>query len=64
MYKRQSLSSPGLGIVCKSYVEEKGDDAFIEPVGTGAYKLKEWVKGSKISFEAFEDYNGKKARCV
>lgn len=56
-----SLSSPGLGIVCKSYVEEKGDDAFIEPVGTGAYKLKEWVKGSKISFEAFEDYNGKKA---
>ena len=56
-----SLSSPGLGIVCKSYVEEKGDDAFIEPVGTGAYKLKEWVKGSKISFEAFEDYNGEKA---
>lgn len=42
-----SLSSPGLGIVCKSYVEEKGDDAFIEPVGTGAYKLKEWVKEAR-----------------
>lgn len=51
-----SLSSPGMSIVCKSYVEEKGDDAFLEPVGTGAYKLTEWKKGSSIKMEAFEDY--------
>ena len=57
-----SLSTPGTSIVCKSYVEEQGDDAFIHPVGSGAYQLKEWVKGSKICFEAYEDYNGEKAK--
>lgn len=56
-----SLASPGMGVVCKSYVEELGDEAFLKPNGTGAYKLKEWVKGSQIQFEAFDEYGGGEA---
>lgn len=53
-----TLATPGMGIVCKSYCEENGDDAFLQPNGTGAYKLKEWIKGSQIQFEAFDNYGG------
>lgn len=56
-----SLASPGMGILCKSYCEENGDDAFLKPNGSGAYQLKEWVKGSQIQFEAFDNYGGGKA---
>ncbi len=28
----------------------------IQPVGTGPYRITEWVKGDHITFEAFEDY--------
>jgi peptide/nickel transport system substrate-binding protein len=28
----------------------------IKPIGTGAYRMVEWVKGSYTKFEAFEDY--------
>ncbi|MDR2759851.1 MAG: ABC transporter substrate-binding protein [Spirochaetaceae bacterium] len=52
------LASPGMGIVSKTYVQAKGNDAWLNPVGTGAYKLKEWIKGSRISFEAFDTYSG------
>ncbi|MBW1722225.1 MAG: ABC transporter substrate-binding protein [Deltaproteobacteria bacterium] len=31
-------------------------DVNIRPIGTGAYKLKEWVKGSYVRMEANEDY--------
>jgi peptide/nickel transport system substrate-binding protein len=41
----------------KNYVETKGDDAIKrEPMGTGAYKLKEWVAGDHITLEANENY--------
>ena len=56
-----TLASPGMGIMCQSYVEEMGDEAFLKPNGTGAYKLKEWVKGSQIQFEAFDEYGGGEA---
>lgn len=52
------LSGPGMGILCESYCEENGDEAFQKPNGSGAYKLKDWVKGSQIQFEAFENYGG------
>jgi peptide/nickel transport system substrate-binding protein len=55
------LASPGMGIASREYVEANGDEAWLKPSGTGAYKLKEWVEGSRISFEAFEEYSGKKA---
>lgn len=53
-----TLAGPGMGVLCKSYCEENGEDAFMKPNGTGAYKLKDWIKGSQIQFEAFEGYNG------
>ncbi|UCF93693.1 MAG: hypothetical protein JSW39_05910, partial [Desulfobacterales bacterium] len=31
-------------------------DVMVNPIGTGAYKLVEWVKGSYVRMEAFEDY--------
>lgn len=55
-----TLATPGMGILCRSYCEEHGDDAFLQPNGSGAYKLKEWIKGSKIQFEAFDSYGGGK----
>lgn len=46
-------------IVDKDYVEEVGDDTFNrEPVGTGPYKLVEWIKSDHIKMEANEDYWG------
>ncbi len=52
-----SLASPFFAIMSKNYVETKGDDAIKrEPMGTGAYKLKEWVSGDHITLEANEDY--------
>lgn len=47
------------GIVSKKAVLEYGDDYVNHPVGTGQYKLKEWLPGNKIVFEGFKDaYQG------
>lgn len=53
-----TLASPSMGVLCQSYCEENGADAFLNPNGSGAYKLKEWIKGSQIQFEAFDEYGG------
>jgi peptide/nickel transport system substrate-binding protein len=46
-----------LNIMCKAYVEKLGDDAQADkPNGTGAYKLKEWIKGDHLTLVANEDY--------
>jgi len=54
-----SLESWGMGILPKHVLE--GKDITNEyysrnPIGTGPYKLKEWVTGQKIVLEAFEGY--------
>lgn len=47
------------GIVSKKAVLEYGEDYVNHPVGTGQYKLKEWLPGNKIVFEGFdESYHG------
>lgn len=51
------LSRLGSGILPSKYIADKGFDYFLEhPIGTGPYKLKEWVRDEKIVFEPFENY--------
>lgn len=54
-----ALESWGMGIIPKHILD--GKDITNEyyarnPIGTGPYKLKEWVTGQKIVLESFEDY--------
>lgn len=54
-----SLSSPFFSIMSESYVTSKGDDGIKrEPMGTGAYKMTEWVSGDHITLQANEEYFG------
>ena len=39
----------------KAY-EESGGDFLKSPIGTGPYKLKQWVSGDRIELEAFDGY--------
>lgn len=46
-----------LGVQCKSYFEKTGESAYATvPMGTGPYKIKEWVDGEYILFEKNEHY--------
>lgn len=55
------LSRLGSGILPKNYIEENGWDHFLQnPVGTGPYQFKEWVRDDHISFTPYENfYEGK-----
>lgn len=45
------------GICCKSYYEEVGDEGYMNaPIGTGPYKLTEYVSGDHVTLTAFEDH--------
>lgn len=40
-----------------NYVNEKGDETFAkQPIGTGPFKLADWVDGSHVALKANEDY--------
>lgn len=44
-------------MVPPNYIEENGIDYFAEnPVGTGPYKFKEWIKGEKVVLESNPEY--------
>ncbi|MEM8855289.1 MAG: ABC transporter substrate-binding protein, partial [Pseudomonadota bacterium] len=44
-------------ILDKEYTERLGEGELEQaPVGTGPYKLKEWVKEERLELEAFDDY--------
>jgi len=54
-----SLESWAMGIIPKHILEGKdiSDEYYNRnPIGTGPYKIKEWVTGQKIVLEAFDDY--------
>lgn len=58
------LTNPTLGIQSKKYYEEcqTNKTSFNRnPVGTGAYYLKEWVNGEKLVLERNENYHGSPA---
>ncbi|WP_286934438.1 MULTISPECIES: ABC transporter substrate-binding protein [Aminobacterium] len=56
----ESMKHPYASIYCKRAVEEAGEDYFRNPVGTGPFKFKSWLKGERLELTAFEDYHGKK----
>ncbi|HWL25699.1 MAG TPA: ABC transporter substrate-binding protein [Ureibacillus sp.] len=55
------LSRLGSGILPKKYIEENGWDNFLaNPVGTGPYQFKEWVRDDHITLVPFDNfYQGK-----
>jgi oligopeptide transport system substrate-binding protein len=44
--------------VAREVVEAAGDDIRSQPVGTGAYRLKEWKRASRVVLEANPSYRG------
>ena len=51
------LSRLGSGILPKAYIDENGWDHYLSnPVGTGPYKFKQWVRDDRVVLEPFEDY--------
>ena len=54
------LSGVSASIVSEKAVSEYGDEFGVNPVGTGAMKLKEWMQNDYIVLEAFEEYHGGK----
>ena len=51
----QMLSGYSAGVVSKKLIEQYGDNAQETIIGTGAYRLKEWVPGYGIKLEAFNE---------
>ncbi len=44
-------------VIPKKYFQEVGEEGFLKnPVGSGPYKFKEFVAGSHLTLEAFDDY--------
>lgn len=50
-----------LPIVPPGYVQKVGDEQYnIRPVGSGPYRLVEWVRGQEVVLEAYDGYYGPK----
>ena len=47
-----------MGAVAREVVEAYGDDIGAHPVGTGAFRLKRWRRGSRIELERSPHYRG------
>ncbi|MDI9369675.1 MAG: ABC transporter substrate-binding protein [Synergistaceae bacterium] len=55
-----TISHTSLSIVNKRAVEEKGELYPMDPVGTGPFKFKDWVKNDTLTLERNEEYWGEK----
>ncbi len=54
-----NLCTASAAIVPQAVVEKVGDEEFaVKPVGSGPYMLKEWFRGDRIEFTAFNEYWG------
>jgi peptide/nickel transport system substrate-binding protein len=51
-----TLAQTSGSILNKKYVEENGDKAFQNPIGTGPFKFKSWQAGDRIVLEANKEY--------
>lgn len=54
----QQLSHPVAAMISPAAIEKYGKDLSRNPVGTGPFKLKEWVSGDRITMEANPQYFG------
>ncbi|MCY4629366.1 MAG: ABC transporter substrate-binding protein [bacterium] len=52
----ENISVFPASIINKAAVEAEGDDHWMNPLGTGPFKVKEWVAGSHITLERNEYY--------
>lgn len=48
------------GIQPAEHLEATGGSPLDNPIGTGPYSLKEWVRGDSVVYERFDDYYGQK----
>lgn len=57
------LTDPAWGIMPKDYFEARGTEYFAaHPIGSGPYKLKEYVTGDYYTLERFDEYWGGPAK--
>jgi len=52
------MGLPNFAAVAREVIETYGDDSNAHPVGSGPYRLKEWVRSNKIVLEANPDFRG------
>lgn len=51
------MTFSGSWILPKKYIEEKGWENFLKnPVGSGPYKFKQWIRDDRVVLEPFDDY--------
>ncbi len=55
------VASPG-SIASPNAIKKWGKDYGQHPVGTGPYKLKEWIPGERCVIERYEEYFGKRPK--
>jgi ABC-type transport system substrate-binding protein len=53
---RYVLAMPATGALAREAVEKYGQDIGYHPVGTGPFRMKEWVRGSRVILEANPGY--------
>lgn len=54
-----NLADNCCSIVCKSYVEEVGEQEFAQkPIGTGPYTFSNWVAGDRVELTRYDGYWG------
>jgi len=57
------LTDPAFAVVPKAYYESVGKNGFAaKPIGSGPYKLKEYLTGDHYTLERFDDYWGGPAK--
>jgi len=56
------LAMPAFSISSPTALKDEGENYFTQPVGTGPYKVSEWVKDDHITLDAFAGYWGPKPK--
>jgi peptide/nickel transport system substrate-binding protein len=55
-----NLAMPSFAMSSPAAMKDAGEDYFRQPVGTGPYRIAEWVKDDHITLQAFDGYWGAK----